>query len=155
MARTPFVMKVSFKKPCKENNKKNVAHLNYIATRSGVELNSDKELFVDETNMSTNQTYVRYIDERPRSHGLFGDSEIDLKDISVPELANHKGIVWRGILSLREDELIRLGYMDQKSWRKALLATMPDAAHEMGIAPSNLRWCAAFHRKKDIHMFIF
>ncbi|MEQ6360524.1 MobP3 family relaxase [Thermoanaerobacter thermohydrosulfuricus] len=169
----PFVMKASFYLPTHENQAKNVAHLLYIGTRSGVdkgEFNELEELdagnryaekilseydslddFIDNFEIDTAGTpagHVKYMDERPGSHGLFSsDENVSLKE-TMKELSKHSGIVWRFILSLKEEDAVKLGYTTRDSWEKALRATISDAAAKMGISESNLRWVAAFHQAK-------
>ncbi|NNG67882.1 MobP3 family relaxase [Caldanaerobacter subterraneus] len=169
----PFVMKASFYLPTNENQAKNVAHLLYIGTRSGVdkgEFNELEELdagnryaekilaeydklddFIDNFEIDTAGTpagHVKYMDERPGSHGLFSsDENVSLKE-TMKELSKHSGVVWRFILSLKEEDAVKLGYTTRESWEKALRATISDAAAKMGISESNLRWVAAFHQAK-------
>ena len=80
------VLKISFKHPnMKSTSQKNVAHIKYIATRPGADktltendlvkeleegISENKE---SEINESDNDLYAKYIDERPNSHGLFGE----------------------------------------------------------------------------------
>ncbi|MEG6566029.1 MobP3 family relaxase [Thermoanaerobacterium saccharolyticum] len=169
----PFVMIAKFYLPTLENRAKNVAHLLYIGTRSGVdkgELNELEELdagnkyadkilseydsfddFIDNFEIDIAGTpagHVKYMDERPGSHGLFSsDENVSLKE-RMKELSNHSGIAWRFILSLKEEDAVKLGYTTRESWEKALRATISDAAAKMGIPESNMRWVAAFHQKK-------
>jgi hypothetical protein len=166
-------MIAKFYLPTLENRAKNVAHLLYIGTRSGVdkgELNELEELdagnkyaekilseydnfddFIDNFEIDIAGTpagHVKYMDERPGSHGLFSsDENVSLKE-TMKELSNHSGIAWRFILSLKEEDAVKLGYTTRESWEKALKATISDAAAKMGIMESNLRWVAAFHQKK-------
>ena len=116
----PFVMKVKFYLPTLENQAKNVAHILYVGTRSGVdkgELNEFEELdagnkfgeeilskynsldnFLDNFEINTAGTpagHVKYMDERPGSHGLFSsDENVSLKE-TMRELSKHSGVVWR------------------------------------------------------------
>ena len=60
---------------------------------------------------------------------------------------HHKGIVWRDVVSLHEDDAARLGYTTREAWEDALRRCMPDVAEAMGIREDNLRWVAAFHQK--------
>ncbi|MGI1691655.1 MobP3 family relaxase [Thermoanaerobacter uzonensis] len=169
----PFVMIAKFYLPTHENQAKNVAHLVYIGTKSEVdrgELNELEELdtgnkyvenilskyeslddFIDNFEINTAGTpagHVKYMDERPGSHGLFSsDENVSLKE-TMKELSKHSGIVWRFILSLKEEDAVKLGYTTRESWEKALRATISEAAAKMGIPESNLRWVAAFHQKK-------
>ncbi|KKC28500.1 MobP3 family relaxase [Caldanaerobacter subterraneus] len=179
----PFVMKASFYLPTLKNQAKNVAHLLYIGTRSGVdkgELDELEELnagnryaekilseyeslddFIDNFEIDTAGTpagHVKYMDERPGSHGLFSfDENVSLKE-TMKELSKHSGIVWRFILSLKEEDAVKLGYTTRESWEKALRATISEAAAKMGISESNLRWVAAFHQAKGhphVHVVIW
>ena len=83
------IFKMTFKHPnLIDTSGKNVAHINYIGTRSGVdksvtEADLKKELEKGiEKAAADDETYVRYIDERPNSHGLFGAEGIeDIKEI--------------------------------------------------------------------------
>lgn len=147
MNHAPFVMKVAFYQPSHKNQARNVAHIQYIATRPGAdrgELNIVDDLEVDP---DTPAGHTKYMDERPGSHGLFGpESETPaLKEVQR-ELKNHNGIVWRMVLSLKEEDAARLGYTAREAWEKALRASMPEAAAKMGIRESNLKWVAAFHQ---------
>jgi len=180
---SPFVMIVKFYLPTLENQAKNVAHLLYIGTRSGVdkgELNELEELdagnkyaekilseydsfddFIDNFEIDIAGTpagHVKYMDERPGSHGLFSsDGNVSLKE-TMKELSNHSGIAWRFILSLKEEDAVKLGYTTRESWEKALRATISDAAAKMGIPESNMRWVAAFHQKKGhphVHVILW
>jgi hypothetical protein len=140
-------MKVAFYQPSHKNQARNVAHIQYIATRPGAdrgELNIGDDLEVDP---DTPAGHAKYMDERPGSHGLFGPEDVapNLKEVQK-ELKNHDGIVWRMVLSLKEEEAVRLGYTARESWEKTLRATMPEAAAKMGIRESNLKWVAAFHQ---------
>jgi len=140
-------MKVAFYQPSHKNQAKNVAHIQYIATRPGAdrgELNIGDEIEVDP---DTPAGHAKYMDERPGSHGLFGPEKgtPNLKEVQR-ELKNHNGIVWRMVLSLKEEDAVRLGYTSRESWERALRAAMPEAAAKMGIRESNLKWTAAFHQ---------
>lgn len=103
--------------------------------------------------------HVKYMDERPGSHGLFSQEEgiPDMTEIQK-ELINHKGLSWRWVLSLEESDAVNLGYINREVWEKTLRATMKDATAAMGISESNLRWVAAFHRKKGhphVHILLW
>jgi len=126
---------------------KNAAHANYIATRPGAD-KGEPEIgdndFSDESG--SNASYAQYIDERPNSHGLFGQDEKtpDLDSIKE-ELRNHNGIVWRMVISLKEEDAVKFGYTSRQAWENTLRATFPEAVKAIGIRESNLRWFAAYH----------
>lgn len=169
---SPFFMHLYFYKPSAENTSKNMSHISYIGMRPGVDLGTEKKL--DESALEDNfeldikeESYispisaaghVKYAHERPRSHGLFSSDEVNnVKEIQQ-ELNSHKGIVWRGILSLKETDAIRLGYDDREAWEDMLRSTVPLMANEMGIPESNLRWVAAFHQEQGhphVHLVLW
>lgn len=153
------IFKLSFKHPNFSDSKsKNIGHVNYIATRSGVdktlteadlarELEKGIEKLADDL-ASDDQIYLKYIDERPRSHGLFdADGIADPKQIQQ-EIGEVDGCVWRGIISLKEVDAKDLGYLEKEKWQTMLRKTMPDMASQMGIRFTNLRWVGAIHMEK-------
>jgi len=64
------------------------------------------------------------------------------------ELSKVKSFVWRGIISLREEDAKRLGYLDKEQWENMLRKKIPDMANEMDISITNLRWVGAIHMEK-------
>ena len=146
---------MTFKHPnLKDTPGKNVSHVGYIATRSGVDksltesdLKKELEKGVEDLS-SDDDTYVKYIDERPRSHGLFGQDGIEDPEDVQKEVSNVTSYVWRGIVSLKEDDAKNLGYLEKNKWQDMLRKKVPDMANEMGIKTTNLRWVAAIHMEK-------
>lgn len=152
MSKSPVIFITKFYSPKINRNAKgsNAAHINYIATRKGVEINDYKEEEKDIIDkLKSPEVHIKYASERPGSHGLFGEdgSIKDIKDI-IEEVKNHDGIVWRNIISLREDDAIRLGFINKGKWENLLKKIIPDIAKTMGIQESNLRWVAAYHVKE-------
>lgn len=150
----PFICNIEFTAPSRftEANKKvvskNVNHINYIGTRPGVEtLEESKTANKDELDLDK---YFKYMDERPGSHGLFSSSDEmpNVKDVQN-EVEEHKGVIWRVVLSLTEEDAKRLDYTSRERWETTLRATVPEAAAKMGIGETNLRWVAAFHKEAD------
>lgn len=145
------IFKMSFKHPnLKDTTSKNVSHVEYIGTRSGVDKTiTEKDLQMElEKGVSDDETYVKYINERPRSHGLFGQDGIeDINEIKQ-EIAANTGFVWRAIISLREEDALKNGFDNKEKWQELIRLKMPDIAYEMGIKIENLRWCAAVHMEK-------
>ena len=102
--------------------------------------------------------YLKYIAERPRSHGLFSNAESTNLDDTMKEVNNHPAPVWTFIYSLKREDAVRLGYNSAESWRKLLLAHQTELAEAMKIPPNQFRWCAAFHDEKHhphIHMMVW
>ncbi len=99
------------------------------------------------------ENYVGYIAMRPRvekqgTHGLFSqdDTPIHLSEVSKT-VAEHDGVVWTTILSLRREDAERLGYDNAKAWRDMLRSQADKLAESMGIPLADLRWYAAFHNE--------
>ena len=113
----------------------------YIATRDGVEL--------------LPSGYMEYMAQRPRSHGLFGDSDtVDLAS-AIREVNEYPGNIWTHIISLKREDAERLGYDHAPQWRNLLMAHRNDIAVAMHIPPQDFRWYAAFHDEGDhphVHM---
>ena len=103
---------------------------------------------------------MKYIATRPRAerlgnHGLFNDEEnVDLEK-AMDELDHYTGNVWTHILSLKREDVVRLGYDNAKAWRNLLRANRNDIAAAMNISLGNFRWYAAFHDEGEhphVHM---
>lgn len=149
------IFKMTFKHPnLKDTKIKNISHVEYIATRPGTDktiteadLKRELEKGIEDIT-SDNVTYARYIDERPRSHGLFGQDGIENLDEVKKELSNVSGYVWRCIVSLKEEDAKELGYTNKEQWQDMLRKKIPDMANKMGISITNLRWVAAVHMEK-------
>lgn len=130
------------------------SYMNYIATRDGVEVLSGG----GQSEGQTGKQYMRYIAERPRSHGLFSNSpNVSLKE-TVEEVSDHPAPVWTLICSLKREDAARLGYDSAASWRRLIIAHQSELAEAMKIPPSQFRWCAAYHDEKHhphIHMMVW
>ena len=107
---------------------------------------------------------VSYIAERPSvkklgKHGLFSqtDDKIDLDSVAE-EISNHKGIVWRHVISLKREDAERLGYNNADKWKKQVRKNMIEIAKAHNIQPSDLQWYAAFHNTTHhphIHLLVY
>lgn len=145
------IFKMSYKHiNLKSTQAKNAAHVTYIATRPGVdktitENDLKKEL---EKDSSENQDYASYINNRPRSHGLFGAEGVEELSSVQKELESTQSFVWRGIVSLKEEDAVNLGYCDKEKWQDLIRKQMPEVAEQMNIKITNLRWVAAVHMEK-------
>jgi len=104
----------------------------------------DQELRIE----SDEFVYAKYIDERPSSHGLFGQYDKENLSEVEDEISNVKSFVWRTIISLKEEDAINLGYTDKSKWQEMLRNKMPDVGDMMKIPYSNLRWVGAVHMEK-------
>lgn len=107
---------------------------------------------------------VSYIAERPSveklgRHGLFSqtDDKINLDSVA-DEVANHKGIVWTHVISLKREDAERLGYNNVDKWKKQVRKNMIEIAKAHNIQPSDLQWYAAFHNMTHhphIHLLVY
>jgi hypothetical protein len=159
---SPFFFKQSFYLPTKTNASKNATNLKYIATRPGADRGDlepetpeaerdPKERSIEDdfgpVNPGTAAGHVKYMSERPGSHGLFDADGVANLKAATHEIKCSKSIVWRDVVSLHEDDAARLGYTTREAWEDALRRAMPDVAKAMGISEGNLRWVVAFHQK--------
>ena len=122
----------------------------YIATREGVELTADDD--------RQSGIYMKYISERPRSHGLFSDGETTNLEDTMVEVEKHAGPVWTFVYSLKREDAARLGYDSAASWRSVLRAHQVELAQAMKIPVKDLCWCAAYHDEKHhphVHMMVW
>lgn len=103
--------------------------------------------------------YLKYIDERPGSNGLFTDEGVPIVLSQVQdEMNNHPGNIWTHIISLRREDAERLGYNSPDAWMHLLRSHRNMIAQQMKIAPENFRWYAAFHNAghhPHVHMLAY
>lgn len=86
----------------------------------------------------------------------FGDIEgIDVESAHLKEIAEHIGKksanktnVYRGIISLKEDSALQLGYDKQEEWKDLMNRRVYDIANTLGITTTNVEWVAVVHLKK-------
>lgn len=125
--------KVMFKLRCvnpnlKSTPSKNKAHIKYIGKRSGVKLSHRK------------------------NHGLFGNIKNmdNINDIAnyVEKKSKEKTNIYRAIISLKEEDAMKLGFDKRKTWEQMIEQQMPEIARELGISVSNLEYAAAVHYTK-------
>ena len=121
-------------------------YANYIATREGVEI-------LPRGGM------VGYVGERRGSNGLFSDDGHDIVLSKIQEeMDAHPGNIWGLIFSLKREDAERLSYNQASQWVSLLRSHRNDIAREMHIAPSNLRWYAAYHNAEGhphVHMLVW
>lgn len=155
-------------------------HVNYIATREGVEIQTVKELCLPTTenrnvlieeiqneyisfeeeqgfdNSEKRTMLVNYIANRPGvqklgTNGLFSVTDEKIVLSQVrKEIAEHGGNVWIPIFSLTREDAEQFGFDNAEAWKNLLRAHSTDIAECLKIHPDNLRWYAAYH-DKDTH----
>jgi len=107
---------------------------------------------------------VSYYGERPGveklgRHGLFSqaDDKIDIDKVT-DEVANHEGILWTHVISLRREDAERLGYNNAQAWKELVRRNVLQIAEAHKIAPSDMQWYAAFHNTTHhphIHLMVY
>jgi hypothetical protein len=90
-------------------------------------------------------------------HGLFGvvdDKKAEeiksLQELSrsIEAKTRDGAIAYRAVISLKEDDAIRLGYDDPENWRDLVRSQLPDMCEKIGIRLHNLEYTAAVHLDK-------
>ena len=107
---------------------------------------------------------MNYYAERPTveklgTHGLFSqtDDKIDLDKVAE-EVANHNGVVWTHVVSLKREDGERLGYNNAKAWQELVRRNVYELAEAHKIEPSDLQWYGAFHNTTHhphIHLVVY
>ena len=107
---------------------------------------------------------VSYISNRPGveklgSHGLFTqfDMPIDL-DTVAERVANHDGVIWTEVVSLRREDAERLHFNNAEAWKNLVRCNMNEIAKAHRIKVEDLEWYGAFHNTSHhphIHLIIF
>lgn len=107
---------------------------------------------------------MNYYAERPSveklgTHGLFSetDDKIDLDKVA-DEVANHNGVVWTHVLSLKREDAERLGYNNAKAWHELVRRNVYELAETHKIEPSDLQWYGAFHNTTNhphMHLVVY
>ena len=107
---------------------------------------------------------VSYISIRPGvekldSHGLFTqfDMPIDL-DTVAERVANHDGVIWTEVVSLRREDAERLHFNNAEAWKNLVRRNMNEIAKAHRIKVEDLEWYGAFHNTTHhphIHLVIF
>lgn len=135
---------------------KNLNYIIYIGTRPGVDLTDvqlDEITALTEENIiqeepSANSQYIYYIAKRQNSQGLFGNFKFNNITEVAHEVRNvtDAGVnVYRGIVSLSEEDALELGYNKKENWVNYMNSVMNDIGDRFGIPLTSLKWCAAVH----------
>ena len=107
---------------------------------------------------------VSYISNRPGveklgSHGLFTQFDLPIDLDSVAErVANHDGIIWTEVVSLRREDAERLHFNNAEAWKNLVRRNMNEIAKAHRIKVEDLEWYGAFHNTTHhphIHLVIF
>ena len=110
------------------------------------------------------KNYIDYLANRPGveiigTHGLFSN-EGDTIVLSrvAEEVANHTGVIWTNVISLRREDAERLGYDSAAQWQALLRSRVQLLCENYKIDSRNLKWYAAFHNESHhphVHMVVY
>lgn len=110
-----------------------------------------------------NVKHLYYIADRNNAiHNEYGSSIFGYKDyksltknVEKKEIARHirkiseeKNNVYRGIISLKEDDAIRLGYTKRKNWEILIKSSIKEIAKVVDVPFSRLEYVGVVHFKK-------
>lgn len=162
----PFVMKIKFLLPGEENTRRNLVNIDYVnrkaekgkiqeltndfeenaSTAEEEELEGSLKIENQFLEQSPNNTYLNYVTKK--STGIW-DKYSDYADIKEIEkkISENSGITWRVIISLREDEALRIGHYERSCWVESVRNAMVELARIMEIPEDNLEWWAGFHQE--------
>lgn len=110
------------------------------------------------------KNYIDYLANRPRverigTHGLFSnEGEPVVLSKVAEEVANHTGVVWTNVISLRREDAERLGYDSAAQWQELLRSRVQLIAENYKIDSRNLKWYAAFHNESHhphVHLVVY
>lgn len=154
MPKNILVSKIRVQSPNLSKTKiMNHNYLLYIGTREGVDLTPSNSIEDEINALSEEDYYIKYIDKRPRSHGLFGNLEKE-KFTDIDKLAKEmfkisgEKTIYKGIISLASEDAVILGYTTKEKWEEYLNFVMPDIADKLQIPLSKMQWVAAFHMEE-------
>ena len=110
------------------------------------------------------KNYIDYLANRPRverigTHGLFSnEGESIVLSRVAEEVANHLGVIWTNVISLRREDAERLGYDSASQWQALLRSRVELLCENYKIDSRNLKWYAAFHNESHhphVHLVVY
>lgn len=100
-----------------------------------------------------------YVARNPNTkHGLFGNIEgIDkieekqsIRDVEehIKRLAENKRVIHRGLISMRECDAQRLGYLEQEKWQDIFIKQINDFSKMLNVPIDRIQYIASVHIQK-------
>ena len=106
------------------------------------------------------KNYMDYLANRPGveiigTHGLFSnEGEPVVLSRVAEEVANHPGVIWTNVISLRREDAERLGYDSAAQWQALLRSRVQLLYENCKIDSRNLKWYAAFHNESHHRKYV-
>lgn len=97
------------------------------------------------------KNYMDYLANRPGvertgTHGLFSnEGEPIVLSRVADEVANHTGVVWTNVISLRREDAERLGYDSAAQWQALLRSRVELLCENYKTDSRNLKWYEILH----------
>ncbi len=137
---------------CRKPNRENASEFISQAVENNIDLISKKKNYID---YLANRPGV----EKTGTHGLFSnEGEAIILSRVAQEVANHTGVVWTNVISLRREDAERLGYDGAAQWQALLRSRVQLLCENYKIDSRNLRWYAAFHNESHhphVHLVLY
>ena len=105
------------------------------------------------TNYLANSEYA--IKNPNVNHGLFGivkqfpniENMKSIEKVSdhITNLADNEVPIYRGVISLKEYDASRLGYLEQEKWKELLESKLPSIARKLKIRYQDIQYVGAVH----------
>lgn len=100
-----------------------------------------------------------YVLKNPKTkHGLFGkidnienieeNQSIGGVEKHIKKLAENKRIIYRGLISMREWDAQRLGYLEQEKWKDIFIKHINDFSKMLNIPIDRIQYVASVHIQK-------
>jgi len=153
VSKSVVVVKIAYYQSNDRTRSSNRRHIAYIALKPEADRGDEASLRVGDEGYrlepGSAAAHVEYAAERPGSSGLFGPEDRPPPDWRkvARQLARHDLPTWRVIVSVREDDAVRLGLTERRDWEAAVRQAMGSVVHAMHLDPEHARWVAAFHQK--------
>lgn len=127
-------------------------HLNYIATRQGVETSPTEDDILKQEQQAKLAT-LGYMAHRPgvvydenSNCSLFDQNGVADFDRVRKELKENEGAIIKSVFSIRREDAKELGIETKRDFERLLRAHWRDSIAQTGaIKPENVRWVAAMH----------
>lgn len=119
-----------------------------------------RSTFFKHKNYTEYLAYSKYaIKNENVEHGLFGivnkfpdienmESVNKISDLII-DLADRKIPIYRGVISLKEYDASRLGYLEKEKWKELLEGKLPSIASKLNIKYSDMQYVGAVHLEDE------